>query len=128
MTSPNSNRHDSQARLGGFVDDDQSPTDRIDLERAYLELSEELLPDQAAEQGDWPIRFDHCFQRVALDLVAGTEWYHEIADPDADVPAYRQLDDHHLRHAVDVLFAMHQEGKETVEWLNSVSLRYRDEI
>ncbi|WP_343346227.1 RNA 2',3'-cyclic phosphodiesterase [Sphingomicrobium sp. XHP0239] len=44
---------------------------RETLEKRWSELTREELPACAAERG-WPIRFDHCFQRVLLDNAVGT--------------------------------------------------------
>jgi len=40
----------------------------------------------AAGRRDWPVRFDHCFQRIVLDHVCGGVWYDHI-----DRPAYRNM-------------------------------------
>lgn len=36
----------------------------------YLALTRDVLPGLASREGcDWPIREDHCFQRVVLDTI-----------------------------------------------------------
>ncbi len=57
---------------------------RAELEGRWLRLTRVDLPGAAAERG-WPIRFDHCFQRVLLDAACGGCWYDHIEGR----PAYR---------------------------------------
>ena len=53
------------------------------------------MPALAAERG-WPVRFDHCFQRILLDNATGGVWYDAIQRR----PAYRAAGDDVLRLAV----------------------------
>jgi hypothetical protein len=41
---------------------------RAELEGRWLELTRILLPSLAQER-DWPVSADHCFQRILLDAV-----------------------------------------------------------
>ena len=72
-------------------------TARPDLEARWLALTREALPAVAADR-DWPVRFDHCFQRILLDAACGAVWYDRIAGR----PAYRKASDAILREAVDL--------------------------
>lgn len=62
--------------------------DRASLEAEWLDLTRRTLPALAAERG-WPIRADHCFQRVLLDNAVGGVWYDAISGR----PAYRHAPD-----------------------------------
>lgn len=58
--------------------------DRAALEAEWLCLTRETLPALAASRR-WPVRADHCFQRILLDAAVGGVWYDAIAGR----PAYR---------------------------------------
>ncbi|OQW48328.1 MAG: GCN5-related N-acetyltransferase [Proteobacteria bacterium SG_bin6] len=51
---------------------------RAALEARCLDLTRLALPAVAAARG-WPIRADHCFQRVLLDAACCGVWYDRIA-------------------------------------------------
>ena len=72
-----------------------TPAKRHDLEVRWLELTRVTLPSLASGRG-WPIRADHCFQRVLLDQACGGCWYDVIAGR----PAYRTASDEVLASAV----------------------------
>ena len=44
---------------------------------------------------DWPVRFDHCFQRILLDNAVGGPWREHI-----DSPAYRNAPEPILARAI----------------------------
>ncbi len=50
------------------------PDSRKALEQDWLRLTRETLPALALARG-WPVRADHCFQRILLDNVFGGRWY-----------------------------------------------------
>ena len=53
----------------------------------YLNLTRAVMPVLArTTKRHWPVRQDHCFQRIVLDTVCGGVWYDHIARP-----AYRNL-------------------------------------
>ena len=53
----------------------------------YLHLTRTVMPALAqTSKRHWPVRNDHCFQRIVLDTICGGVWYHHIARP-----AYRHL-------------------------------------
>ena len=68
--------------------------DRKILEERWFELTRDTLPSLAAERG-WPIRFDHCFQRVLLDHAVGGPWRDAI-----EAPAYRNASELVLQRAI----------------------------
>lgn len=68
---------------------------RAALERRWRELTREILPAMADNHG-WPIRLDHCFMRVCLDVSLGARW-----DRIVPRPAIRHLSDTQLARAVE---------------------------
>ncbi|WP_425230699.1 GCN5-related N-acetyltransferase [Sphingomonas sp.] len=93
--------------------------DRLALEARWLELTRTTLPALAAARR-WPVRADHCFQRILLDHVCGGCWYDHLGGR----PAYRCLDDEQLRRAVAAAEAI-VAGDADVDLLNRRSLAYR---
>ena len=65
------------------------------LRSRWLSLTQEQLPARARAQR-WPLREDHCFQRVLLDAACGGRWYDHVPAR----PAYRHLDPDRLARAV----------------------------
>ncbi|MGR3542277.1 MAG: hypothetical protein ACU0BS_12750 [Hasllibacter sp.] len=89
------------------------------LEARWLDLTQRELPGLAPARG-WPIRFDHCFQRVLLDNAVGGVWYYAIPRR----PAYRHAPEATLRRAValgDAVIA----GEADLPALNRASLDWR---
>ena len=71
-------------------------TDRRNLVDAYLQLTKEVLPSLAKSGGQgWPVRQDHCFQRIVLDTICGGVCYAYL-----DRPAYKNLTHEHAQRAV----------------------------
>ena len=62
----------------------------------WLDLTRRQLPAAAGRHG-WPIRLDHCFMRVCLDVACGRPW-HEIVEK----PAIRHAPAAMLARAVQV--------------------------
>jgi hypothetical protein len=89
------------------------------LEARWLELTRVLLPGLAAER-HWPVRNDHCFQRILLDSVCGGIWYDAVPKR----PAYRHLDLTRLEQAVALAEAL-RAGTADLTALNAQSLRRR---
>jgi hypothetical protein len=53
----------------------------------YMTLTKEVMPALGrTSHRQWPVRNDHCFQRIVLDEVCGGTWYDHIARP-----AYKHL-------------------------------------
>jgi len=66
----------------------------------YLHLTKEILPSLArSSRRDWPVREDHCFQRIVLDTICDGVWYEHL-----DRPAYKNLT--HDKRSVRPIFAM----------------------
>lgn len=89
------------------------------LERRWLALTRADLPAVASARG-WPIRLDHCFQRVLLDNACGGVWYATIAGR----PAYRHAPVAVLAAAV-ALGERALQGDVDLEELNRRSLAWR---
>ncbi len=68
--------------------------DRQNLERRWFELTREDMPS-VAQARSWPVRFDHCFQRILLDHAVGGMWRDHIKPP-----AYRNASDAQLLAAI----------------------------
>ena len=99
-----------------------SPPDtanRSSLEARWLALTRQALPAVAAERR-WPIRLDHCFQRVLLDNAFGGRWYDHVRDR----PAYRAAPADALARAVALGEAV-LAGTADLPALNARSLAWR---
>ncbi|MGR3435698.1 MAG: hypothetical protein ACU0CO_12545 [Shimia sp.] len=92
---------------------------RSALEAEWLRLTREVLPALAASRG-WPIRADHCFQRVCLDAACGGVWYDYVPGR----PAYRHAADPILDQAVRLARGC-ADGTEDLPALNRRSLAWR---
>lgn len=95
-----------------------SKVDRDAMVARWYELTRELLPAMAPDQG-WPIRLDHCFMRVCLDAVLGAPWTKAI-----DRPAIRTMSDAQLRAAINIAEEIAAEPAR-LPALNADSLRGR---
>jgi hypothetical protein len=98
---------------------------RPELEQHYLHLTNHSLPEVAA-QHHWPVRLNHCFQRIILDALFQDCWYHHL-DRGQRTPAYRQLTDEQLQQAIDLAERTLREPA-LLPRLNQQSLRYRGKV
>ncbi|WP_308915081.1 hypothetical protein [Jannaschia sp. LMIT008] len=96
-----------------------TPTARAALEAEWLALTRHTLPGLAAGRR-WPVRFDHCFQRILLDNAVGGRWYDAIPKR----PAYRHAPDDVLERAV-ALGRRVAAGDADLSALNGRSLDWR---
>lgn len=92
------------------------------LERQWLVLTRETMPALAASRG-WPVRSDHCFQRILLDAAVGGVWYGAIPER----PAYRHADVAVLTRAVELGRAV-VDGSADLAALNRQSLVWRGKV
>ena len=68
------------------------------LVQYYLYLTRKVMPVLAlSSKRHWPVRNDHCFQRIVLDTICGGVWSDHIARP-----AYKHLSDANVRAAVQL--------------------------
>lgn len=54
--------------------------ERAELEARWFALTRTIMPELAARRG-WPVRFDHCFQRILLDNACTGPWRDTITPP-----------------------------------------------
>jgi len=91
-----------------------------DLVDAYLHLTKEILPSLAqSSRRDWPVREDHCFQRIVLDTICGGVWYEHL-----DRPAYKNLTHDQAQRAANLCHEI-AEGHADLRQLNNQSLIWR---
>ncbi len=73
-----------------------APAATSTLVERYLHLTRSVLPALARDrQPAWPVRNDHCFQRIILDVVCDGVWYDHIARP-----AYKHLSSEQAQRAI----------------------------
>ena len=91
-----------------------------DLVSQYLVLTKEIMPDLArTSHTHWPVRNDHCFQRIVLDAVCGGVWYDHLLRP-----AYKNLTHDQATNAVDLCNDIIA-GDSDLVVLNRQSLKWR---
>ena len=89
------------------------------IEQDWLDLTRIRLPKRAIDE-QWPLRLDHCFQRILLDDACGGCWYGHIVGR----PAYANAPDAVLSRAIatgEALLA----GLADLNALNAQSLAWR---
>ena len=92
IVHPSDHRDTVSPTLGS----DKTGDARLRLIQRYLLLTRQVMPAMArAEKTGWPVRNDHCFQRIVLDTICGGIWYDAIARP-----AYKSLTLEQADHAV----------------------------
>ena len=96
--------------------------ERDDLERRWLRLTREDMPSLAPTR-QWPVRFDHCFQRILLDNAFQGRWYDHVGKR----PAYRHAPHDALERAVNLGEAV-VEGEVDLDELNRRSLQWRGKL
>lgn len=94
---------------------------REDLNEEWFALTRERMPGLAEVRG-WPVRFDHCFQRILLDNAVGAKWNEEIP-----APAYRNAPDEVLERATRLGQAV-VDGEADLDELNANSLAWRGKL
>ena len=86
----------------------------------YMHLTKEVLPFLArSNERDWPVRENHCFQRIVLDTICGGVWYEYL-----DRPAYKHLTNDQAQRAIKLCQAI-EEGHADLQQLNQQSLIWR---
>ena len=91
-----------------------------DLIATYMNLTKKVLPLLAgSDEHNWPIREDHCFQRIVLDTICEGVWYEHLTRP-----AYRHLTNDQAQRAVDLCHSIIV-GQVDLYELNHQSLVWR---
>jgi hypothetical protein len=99
---------------------DLPQTTHLALVEQYLHLTRTVMPALAqTSKRHWPVRNDHCFQRIVLDTICGGVWYDHIAQP-----AYRHLSQAQVAEAVQLCDQIIAE-KTDLNVLNQQSLAWR---
>ncbi|MEM9733441.1 MAG: hypothetical protein AAF903_08135 [Pseudomonadota bacterium] len=103
-----------------FPDKIQQKVDLAELRERYLHLTKTVLPTMA-QQPDrkWPVREDHCFQRIVLDYVCGGVWYKQLKKP-----AYKHMSAEQLMAAIELSEAISRDERD-LSALNRQSLVWR---
>jgi hypothetical protein len=92
------------------------------LRDRYLELTNRTLPE-LAKQRSFPVKYNHCFQRIILDHLFGGCWY-EVLDRKQG-PAYKQLTIEQLQQAIAIAEMMIEQPDDYIRQLNQNSLQWR---
>ena len=95
--------------------------DRTALVERWFALTREEMPALAKARG-WPVRFDHCFQRILLDNALGCRWRDRIA-----APAYQNARQATLERAIAIGEAAIA-GEADLGLLNRRSLEWRGKL
>ena len=89
----------------------------------YIKLTKEVLPRLTQTSGrHWPVRNDHCFQRIVLDTICGGTWYDHISRP-----AYKHLTRDQALQAVALCDRIIS-GEADLAQLNKQSLIWRQKL
>ena len=103
-----------------FIDQTKETRDLIDT---YMHLTREVLPLLArSDEYNWPVREDHCFQRIVLDAICGGVWYDHLSHP-----AYKNLTTDQAQRAVHLCQSI-VTGEADLHKLNQQSLAWRGKI
>jgi len=94
-----------------------------DLVSRYSVMTKETMPQLACtKHRNWPVRNDHCFQRIVLDTVCEGVWYDHLPRP-----AYKHLSRKQALQAVDLCENIIA-GKADLVALNTQSLIWRGKL
>lgn len=95
------------------------------LRNQYLELTNRVLPG-LANQRNFPVRYNHCFQRIILDNLFGRCWYDVLDRKQGS--AYKQLTEAQLEVAIALAQRIITEPDAYLEQLNQNSLNWRQSV
>jgi hypothetical protein len=97
----------------------------LQLRNQYLELTNQVLPKLASSR-KFPVRYNHCFQRIILDNLFGRCWY-EVLEQGRE-PAYKQLSEDQLEQAITLANSIIAQPDSYLKQLNQNSLRWRGKL
>lgn len=92
------------------------------LRYRYLTLTNRSLPPMALQRR-FPVRANHCFQRIVLDNLFGQCWYAVLQR--SKEPAYKQLTKAPLEAAIAIAEAIIAQPNAYIQQLNQNSLGWR---
>jgi hypothetical protein len=95
------------------------------LRNQYLELTNQVLPKLASSR-KFPVRYNHCFQRIILDNLLGCCWY-EVLERGRE-PAYKQLSEEQLEEAIALANNIITQPDSYLKQLNQNSLHWRGKL
>lgn len=95
------------------------------LRSQYLELTNHVLP-QLAVSRNFPVRYNHCFQRIILDNLFGCCWYKVLERKQE--PAYKQLTEEQLEQAIALANSIIAQPDSYLQQLNQNSLNWRGKL
>jgi len=99
---------------------DLPKTPHIAMVERYLHLTRMVMPALArSTKRHWPVRNDHCFQRIVLDTICGGNWSDHIPRP-----AYQHLGKTEAMRAVQLCEQIIS-GETDLSLLNLQSLTWR---
>ena len=94
-----------------------------DLISDYIYLTKEVFPSIARSgERHWPVREDHCFQRIVLDTICSGVWYEQLTRP-----AYKHLTNDQALRAVKLCQDIVEERVD-LKQLNQQSLIWRGKL
>lgn len=94
-----------------------------DLVSRYMVLTKETMPYLArTSHRHWPVRNDHCFQRIVLDAICEGVWYDHLPRP-----AYKSLTYDLATNAVNLCVDIIS-GETDLVALNRQSLKWRGKL
>lgn len=94
-----------------------------DLVSRYAVMTKETMPNLArTTHTHWPVRNDHCFQRIVLDTICGGVWYDHLQRP-----AYKSLSHAQAQQAASLCDDI-VAGKADLAALNTQSLIWRGKL
>jgi hypothetical protein len=109
--------HSVMLKLEQAID---TPPRTADLVARYMVLTKDIMPKLAmTTHKHWPVRNDHCFQRIILDSICSGVWYDHIARP-----AYKNLTRNQAEDAIALCEAVIA-GRADLALLNARSLAWR---
>lgn len=101
----------------------QGETEQLDqLRDRYLELTNRILPT-LAQTRRFPVRLNHCFQRIVLDNLFARCWYEVLSR--GQEPAYKQLTEEQLKQAIAIAETIIAQPDDYLQQLNQNSLQWR---
>lgn len=97
-----------------------TPFRTADLISQYMVLTKEIMPQMVRDGAvNWPVRNDHCFQRIVLDNVCEGPWIAHLPRP-----AYKSLSHEQAVRAVQLCedivanrVDLHDLNRKSLTWL-----------